>query len=144
MKSDEILSKIIEAYLDYKDDEISEFYFANIMSSLYKDMKDKKEFNIFTKITKKYKDGDILELDLANQIEDVYKNIRGRFWEDLTCEEAYILGKIKSWETEIEDDKLKTYIMFESYFKCRGDYYKDGENVGVRPSSLGLIFEYIH
>ena len=146
MKSDEILSKIIEAYLDYKDDEISEFYFANIMNSLYNDMKDKEEFNIFTKITKKYIDGDILEIDLANQIVEVYKNIKGRFWGELTNEEANILGKVKRWESEVselEGNNLNTYIMFESYFKCRGEYYKDGENFGVKASRTGIIFEYI-
>ena len=141
MKSDEILSKIIEAYLDYKDDEISEFYFANIMNSLYNDMKDKEEFNIFTEITKKYKDGDILELDLANQIVDVYKNIRGRFWEDLTMQEAFILGKVKCWESEDDGNKLTTFITFESYYKCRGEYVFDGKIVGIRPLDLGIIFE---
>lgn len=140
MNKDKLLSKIIEAYLDYKDDEISEYYFANIMSYFYNDMKHKEEFNIFTEITKKYKDGDILEIDLANQILEVYKKLKGRFWEDLTIQEQFILGKVKRWESEVDDDNLKTYIMFESYFKCRGNYYKDGENFGVKPSRLGIIF----
>ena len=140
MNSEKLLSKIIEAYLDYKDDEISKYYFANIMSSLYDDMKDKEQFSIFTQITKKYKDGDILEIDLANQILEVYKNIRGKFFGDLTDEEAYILGKINRWESEIEDGYLKTVVRFESYFKCRGEYYKDEEGIGVKPSLTGLIF----